>query len=92
MAALLSAGPTDVLRTTATTRQAFIDGLTTGLAINAGIALVGAFIALCTFSSPTDAGPTSSKCERSQHHRLRSAGNAVRRRPLPVNPFQEARS
>lgn len=48
MGALLSAGPTDVLRVNATTRGAFVDGLTTGLALNAGMALVAAVIALRT--------------------------------------------
>jgi len=48
MGALLSAGPTDVLRANATTRQAFVNGLTTGLALNAGIALLAAAIALRT--------------------------------------------
>lgn len=46
MGALLSAGPTNVVNATATTRQAFVHGLTNGLTLNAGIALLAAAIAL----------------------------------------------
>ena len=52
MGAMLSASPTDVLRATATTREAFVNGLGTGLALNAGIALLAATIALRTFPRP----------------------------------------
>lgn len=52
MGALLSSGTTDVLRTTATTRETFVDGLSAGLALNAGIALVAAAIALHTLRPP----------------------------------------
>lgn len=52
MGALLSSATTDVLRASATTRQAFVDGLSNGLALNAVIALVAAAVALRTLGAP----------------------------------------
>lgn len=48
MGAFLSRGPTDVLRATPATHEAFVNGLTTGLAVNIGISLVAAAIAMRT--------------------------------------------
>jgi hypothetical protein len=53
MGALLSAGPTNVVNATTTTRQAFVHGLTNGLALNAGIALLAAAIAVRTLPHPS---------------------------------------
>lgn len=52
MGALLAASPTDVLRATATTREAFVNGLGIGLALNAGIALLAVAIALHSLPRP----------------------------------------